>query len=149
MEKFHQSLEVCDTSHLSRGKAIAAFREALASLGFPWRQTLNEEEGSFSARHIGFRANDGAVSLINVTPHTAVRGPHEIANSGDASFVCLAYMISGEALIHQFGRDVGDSKGDLLIFDLSEPIKIQQKTTSSYEVLTLNIPKSRFATVKN
>jgi AraC-binding-like domain len=58
-------------------------------------------------------------------------------------------MVSGETLIEQGGRDVSGRRGDVLVFDCSLPVKISQRATERFEVLTLLIPRNKFASVKD
>jgi AraC-like DNA-binding protein len=148
LERTIYTVNVTDTAYAPLGKRVSVFCDAVANSGFRWLTTPNDPDQEFSGRYVSLNLEQGAIGLVNSTPASNVRTKFEVANS-DPDCFCLAHMVSGETLIEQGGRDVFGRRGDVLVFDCSMPVKISQRATERFEVLTLLIPRNKFANVKD
>lgn len=148
LERNYRAVNVCDTEYSNPGREFSEYRDAVASTGMPWLlEPLSRMD--FSGRFESLRLQSGIIVRSNASPHMAVRTSFEIAKS-DFDCFCVANIISGDALVEQCGRALAGTRGDLMIFDCSSPLRITQKTAGgSFELLALSIAKAAFSTVQD
>ncbi|WP_414463344.1 AraC family transcriptional regulator [Hyphomicrobium sp. DY-1] len=143
LERTRFATNVCDTEYCTDKQKFSAFRDAIANMGMPWRFEISPE-ATFEARLTSLEFERGVVARSKATPLIGVRSATEVANSDiDGFYIC--YLLTGNALVEQGGREVDGIGGSLMIFDGGSPVKVTARAEGCYDVLSLFVPKTHFS----